>query len=101
MKNYIAFYQDTTDRGSVRTFEANDLTEACYEAEAFADDETTLQDVREREGWLEYRLYATNREKEDLEFALVASQKSLDEARQEVRRQFEIVRAAVAQEREL
>ncbi len=101
MKNYIAFYQDTTDRESVRTLEANDLTEACYEAEAFADDETTLRDVREREGWLEYRLYLANREKEDLEFALVASQRSLDEAHDELRRQVEIVRAAVSEGREL
>ncbi len=86
MKNYIAFYTDGSGQESVRTFEANDLTEACGEAEAFEDDETTFCDVREREGWLEYRVYVTNREKEYLEFALAASQKSLDEARDELRR---------------
>ncbi len=86
MKNYIAFYTDGSGQENIRTFEANDLTEACHEAEAFEDDEATLHDVREREDWLEYRLYATKREKEDLEFALVASQKSLDEARDELRR---------------
>lgn len=83
MKNYIAFYQDTTGQESVRTLEANDLTEACGEAEAFEDDETTLYDVREREGWLEYCLYSVKREKEDLKFELEKTGELLRDARGE------------------